>query len=85
MTWFSNVVHRERHKPWLMGNANGIAQLASHAKASYRSDSSVLPSEEISTRLAGSGAAGLLIRDRLRDFTAALYYYLYFTPHSLGH
>lgn len=71
MTWFSNIVHRERHKPRLMRNANGIVQLAFHAKASSHSDSLVPPSE-VGTRLAGSRAACFLI-SVLRDFTAALY------------
>lgn len=74
----------ERHKPWLMRNANGIMQLASRAKASSRSDSLVLPSEEISACLAGSRAACFLI-SILRVFTAALYYYLCFILHSWGH
>lgn len=84
MTWFSNIVHRERHKPWLMRNANGIVQLASHATASSRSDSLVPPSEEICTYLVGSRAVCFLI-SVLRGFTAALYYHLYFILHSLGH
>lgn len=64
-----------------MRNANGIMQLASHAKASSRSDSLVLPSEEISACLAGSRAACFLT-SVLGDFTAAIYYYLYFILHS---